>query len=91
MPRHIHPDDDKVFACPACDGAGEVYRRTHENKEFDKPFRCHKCGHEFDDVVERDAREWIPADEPASPTDDDGLPAALDDDMKEVIRSARGS
>lgn len=90
MPRHIHPDDDKVFACPACDGAGEVYRRTHENKEFDKPFRCHKCGNEFDDVVERESREAVPGDG-VDVYDDDGIPASLDPDAKELIRSARGS
>lgn len=89
MPRHIHEADDRVYACPNCDGAGEVYRRTHENKDYDHPFRCHKCGNEFDDVVERDAREWKPTRDPPSPTDDDGLPAALDDDMKEMIRQAR--
>jgi len=87
MPIHIHPDDDTVYACPGCDVSGEVYRRTDDKQEFDHPFRCHKCGHEFDDPVERPPKPKTPP--PGE--DDDGLPAQLDPDTKELIRSVRGS
>lgn len=86
MPRITHPDDGVVYACPECDVAGGVYRRTHENKEFDKPFRCGKCREEFEEPVERP-----PKDTSNGATDPDGLPAQLNDRAKELIRSSRGS
>lgn len=56
MPRHTHPDDDMVYACPECDTA-PVYRRVRKNVEFDadKEFACHACstGFDEDDIVER--------------------------------------
>jgi predicted RNA-binding Zn-ribbon protein involved in translation (DUF1610 family) len=91
MPRHIHPEDDRVFACPECDGAGEVYRRTHATRDYDHDFKCHKCGHVFDDAVERPAKASpVPAGGGA-PEDDDGLPASLNEDAKRLIRQARGN
>ena len=91
MPRYIHDDPDRVYACPECDGAGEVYKRTHATRDYDHDFKCHKCGHLFDDPIERDAkRSPVPAGGHA-PEDDDGLPASLDPDAKRLIRQARGS
>jgi len=92
VPRLTNPDGDEVAACPECDVAGKVWERTHPTRDFDKRFRCHKCGAEFDDVNRRPPKSNptpTPNDGPAE--DDDGLPASLDPDMKELIRSARGS
>lgn len=80
MPRKSHPDDDKVYACPKCDFAGKVYHRTHTNREYDHPYRCHKCGEEFDDPVERRARSSPPGET------DNGIPPGLDEDMKDILR-----
>jgi predicted RNA-binding Zn-ribbon protein involved in translation (DUF1610 family) len=92
VPRYIHDADDRVFACPWCDGAGEVYRRTHKHKDFDTTFACHKCGNGFEIPVERPAKS-SPGNVPngGAVEDDDGLPAQLDPDAKELIRQARGS
>jgi len=91
MPRHIHDDDDRVYACPSCDGAGEVYRRTHATRDYDHDFKCHKCGHVFDDPVDRPAKASpVPSGGAGVPEDDDGLPASLDDRAKELTRSQSG-
>lgn len=89
MARHIHPDDDRTYACPGCDVGGGIYRRTHQNKDFDDPLKCGKCGETFDDddVIDR------PTKSPIDPSDmvrsDDGIPAATDTETAERIRRLR--
>lgn len=58
MPRLIHGDDDRVLACPECDEAGDVYKRTHKYKTFDPACICHKCGAEFEEseIVDRESQ-----------------------------------
>jgi predicted RNA-binding Zn-ribbon protein involved in translation (DUF1610 family) len=92
MPRHIHDADDRVYACPSCDGAGEVYRRTHATRDYDKPFKCHKCGHEFEEPIDREAKPSPVGDaDGGAPEDEDGLPHNLDPKAKRLIKQARGS
>lgn len=90
MPRLTDTDGDDVVACPSCDVAGEVWERTHPTRDYDKPFKCHKCGAEFEEPNRRPPKP-NPTTTPNTgpPIDDDGLPPQLDPDMKELIRSKR--
>lgn len=56
MPRHVHEDEEMTFACPGCNCAGDVWRRTHPNRNYEHVYTCHKCGSEFDEPVERTKR-----------------------------------
>lgn len=89
MARHTHPDDDRVYACPECDAAGGIYRRTHQNKDFDDPLRCHKCGHTFDDDAVVDRKSKTPADSGGMIRDDDGIPASTKKETADMIRRIR--
>jgi predicted RNA-binding Zn-ribbon protein involved in translation (DUF1610 family) len=90
VPRLTNPDGDEVAACPECDVAGGVWKRTHPYRDYDKRFKCNKCGAEFDEVNRRPQKSTPTMtlnDDPA----EDGIevPASLDADMKELIRSKR--
>jgi len=90
VPRLTDTDGDDVAACPECDVAGEVWERTHPHRDFDKRFKCHKCGAEFDAVNRRPPKSTPSSPAPNTDTpEDDGLPASLDPDMKELIRKKR--
>jgi predicted RNA-binding Zn-ribbon protein involved in translation (DUF1610 family) len=92
MARYIHDADDRVYACPSCDAAGDVYRRTHATREYDHEFKCHKCGAEFDDAVERDRKPTpVGTGYAPRPEDDDGLPQNLNAAAKAAIRAERES
>lgn len=58
-PRLRHDGDDRVLACPECDLAGEVWKRTHKTRSYEFECKCHKCGAEFDedDVVDREPKQ----------------------------------
>lgn len=57
MSKLISNNDDLVQACPECDVAGNVYRRTDfEQADDDKRFRCGRCNARFDEIVEREAK-----------------------------------
>lgn len=56
MPRQVHPDDDRVYACPECDNV-PVYERTGTNIHSGYKggtYACYDCGGVFDDPVERE-------------------------------------
>lgn len=58
MPRKVHPDDDRVYACPECDHAGTLYERVGRGNasvgDTDATFLCEECGHTFNECVERE-------------------------------------
>lgn len=56
--RYLHPDDDRVFACPHCDYA-PIHERKQDNVVIDpdKQFICYDCRKGFDEPVERESRE----------------------------------
>lgn len=57
MPKHHHPEDGMVYACPACDRAGNLYRREGQsNAKDDSKYRCRECLTSFDEVVERESQ-----------------------------------
>jgi transposase-like protein len=74
-PNVTHPDDDRVYACPECDRAGNMWRREGRQYDADERYRCHDCGAEFGDPVER--------------TTHDKLPSNLSDDAKQKLRQLR--
>lgn len=57
MPRVTHDAEDKVLACPECDTAGDIYRRTHRGNAYvgnpDEEFSCGRCSASFSEPVER--------------------------------------
>lgn len=56
--RHLHPDDDRVYACPHCDHA-PIHVRKQDNTVIDpdKEFVCYECRKGFDEPVSRQSRE----------------------------------
>jgi hypothetical protein len=52
--RLVHPDPDRVFACPFCDASAPDYR-THPKVDPEHPTRCRSCRTAFPEsaVVER--------------------------------------
>lgn len=60
MPRVTHEETDRVLACPDCDGAGDLYKRTGNGNAYvgdvEEPYRCQKCGATFSEPVDRPAK-----------------------------------
>jgi predicted RNA-binding Zn-ribbon protein involved in translation (DUF1610 family) len=85
MPTVTHDPDGNVWACPECDDTAHIFRRINP-QEYDHEYRCHSCGHEFDDIVEREARSA----QTSNVYGDDGLPNGMPPHIKDIVREARG-
>lgn len=83
-PRVYHDDEDRVYACPECDDAADVFRIEAKAKTPDEPdYKCINCGARFDEPTVREPKSAN------APYTDDGLPHNISDDMAERIRELR--
>lgn len=80
---YAKPDEDgMVYACPRCDRADRVYRRTHSRRDYQHPYRCYDCGAEFDEPVKRESR--VGGEGVARPRSD-AAQSLLDADPDDVV------